>query len=266
MPNDRQPAVAGAFYPANPAVLGRQVDGLLAAAAAVPATQPAIHPKALIAPHAGYQYSGPIAASAFARLAPIAARIERVVLMGPAHRWPFRGLAYPGAERLLTPLGAVPVDRAALAGLADLAEVRCLDAAFEGEHCLEVELPFLQRVLRDFRVVPLLVGAAPHAAVAQVLERLWGGDETLIVVSSDLSHYLGYADAMQVDRETTRVIEHLADGSLDHRAACGATPVAALLLAARRHGLHVRTLDLRNSGDTAGPRDQVVGYGAYAVF
>ncbi|WP_295432859.1 AmmeMemoRadiSam system protein B [uncultured Thiodictyon sp.] len=260
---DRQPAVAGAFYPANPAVLGRQVDDLLAGVADSGA-QP--HPKALIAPHAGYQYSGPIAASAYAQLAPIAARIRRVVLLGPAHRLPFRGIAYPGADRLLTPLGAVGLDREALAGLADLPQVLRLDAAFDGEHCLEVQLPFLQRLLGDFRVVPLIVGAVETEAVAEVIDRLWGGDETLIVISSDLSHYHDYATATRLDRATTRAIEHLEPAALDHHAACGATPLAGLLVAARRRAMQVRTLDLRNSGDTAGPRDQVVGYGAYAVF
>ena len=260
---DRQPAVAGAFYPANPAVLGRRVDELLAGVAD-PGAQ--THPKALIAPHAGYQYSGPIAASAYAQLAPIAARIRRVVLLGPAHRLSFRGIAYPGADRLLTPLGAVDLDHEALAGLADLPQVQCLDAAFEGEHCLEVQLPFLQRLLHDVRVVPLIVGAVAPEAVAEVIERLWGGDETLILISSDLSHYHDYATATRLDRETTRAIEHLEPAALDHHAACGATPLAGLLVAARRRGMQVRTLDLRNSGDTAGPRDQVVGYGAYAVF
>ena len=259
---DRAPSVAGLFYPADPAVLRRQVETLMASVAPGPET----HPKALIAPHAGYQYSGPIAASAYAQLAPIASRIRRVVLLGPAHRLPFRGLAYPAADRLLTPLGAVKLDREALAGLSDLPQVKRLDAAFDGEHCLEVHLPFLQTLLGDFRVVPLIVGAVAPEAVADVLERLWGGDETLIVISSDLSHYLDYASAVRVDRDTTRAIEHLEPESLDHQGACGATPVAGLLLAARRRGLTVRTLDLRNSGDTAGPRDQVVGYGAYAVF
>jgi AmmeMemoRadiSam system protein B len=263
---DRQPAVAGAFYPANPAVLGRAVDTLLAGVEAQAQTQAQAAPKALIAPHAGYIYSGPIAATAYAQLAPIAGRIHRVVLLGPAHRLPFRGIAYPSADRLLTPLGPVNLDREALAGLADLPQVGCLDAAFDGEHCLEVQLPFLQRTLRDFRVVPLIVGSVQPQAVAEVIERLWGGDETLIVISSDLSHYLDYATASRIDRKTTRVIEHLEPESLDHQGACGATPIAGLLLAARHRGLQVRTLDLRNSGDTAGTRDQVVGYGAYVFF
>ncbi|HYN78291.1 MAG TPA: AmmeMemoRadiSam system protein B [Lamprocystis sp. (in: g-proteobacteria)] len=259
---DRKPAVAGQFYPADPITLRRQVDDLMATVNPAPQT----HPKALIAPHAGYPYSGPIAAAAYAQLAPIAARIRRVVLLGPAHRLPFRGLAYPAAGRLLTPLGAVDVDQTALAGLADLPQVQRLDAAFDGEHCLEVQLPFLQTLLTDFRVVPLIVGAVPVPAVAEVLERLWGADETLILISSDLSHYLDYAAAQRTDGATTRAIERLEPEALDHDGACGATPVAGLLLAARRRGLSVRTLDLRNSGDTAGPRDRVVGYGAYAVY
>lgn len=259
---DRAPAVAGAFYPANPVVLGRQIDAFLAGVK----DKAPIGPKALIVPHAGYIYSGPIAATAFAQLAPIASRIRRVVMLGPAHRLPFGGIAYPSADRLLTPLGPVTVDRSALAGLADLPQIRCLDAAFDGEHCLEVQFPFLLRTLIDFRVVPMIVGSAQPAAVSEVIERLWGGDETLIVISSDLSHYLDYETATRVDRETTRAIEHLEPESLDHHGACGATPIAGLLLAARRRGMQVRTLDLRNSGDTSGSRDQVVGYGAYAFL
>jgi hypothetical protein len=264
MNNDRQPAVAGLFYPANPETLRRQVESLMAAAEPRAEPQPLRDLKALVAPHAGYPYSGPVAASAYAQLAPIAARIHRVVLFGPAHRYAFHGIAYPDADRLLTPLGPVEVDRAALDAVADLPQVHRLDSAFEGEHCLEVQLPFLQVLLDDFRVVPFLAGDADPEDVAKLMARLWGGPETLVLVSSDLSHYLDYDSATRVDRRTTRAIEHLEPESLDHQAACGATPLCALLLEARRRGLGVRTLDLRNSGDTAGPRDRVVGYGAYA--
>jgi MEMO1 family protein len=262
MSSDRQPAVAGLFYPADPNTLRREVQSLMAGAAAhaIPDV------KALVAPHAGYQYSGPVAASAYAQLAPIAARIRRVILFGPAHRVYFRGIAYPDAERLLTPLGAVALDRQALVGLADLPEVHALDRAFTGEHCLEVQLPFLQSLLPDFRVVPLLVGDTTPEAAAEVMGRLWGGPETLILVSSDLSHYLDYETARRADLRTTHAIERLDPESLDHHAACGCTPLCGLLLQARRLGLSERTLDLRNSGDTAGPRDQVVGYGAYAFY
>jgi MEMO1 family protein len=259
---DRQPSVSGLFYPANPAALRRQVETLMAGAhARIPIGG---EPKALVVPHAGYEYSGPVAASAYARIAPIAARIRRVVLFGPAHRAAFRGIAYPVADRLLTPLGAVAVDREVLVSLSDLPQIHCVDRAFDGEHCLEVQLPFLQTLLRDFRVVPLLVGMAEPEQVAQVIDRLWGGAETLILVSSDLSHYLDYETAARLDRDTARAIERLEPQALDHESACGATPLCGLLLEARRRGLAATTLDLRSSGDTAGPRDRVVGYGAYA--
>jgi hypothetical protein len=190
--------------------------------------------------------------------------VERVVILAPAHRYPFRGLARSTAEAFRTPLGEVPVDAAALRSLDDLPQVHDLDAAFEGEHSLEVHLPFLQATLERFEIVPLLVGNASGAEVAEVLERLWGGEETLIVVSSDLSHYLDYDSARELDAETTRAIEALEPDALGFDNACGRVPVSGLLLAARRHRLRPTTLDLRNSGDTAGPRSQVVGYGAYA--
>lgn len=264
MSTDRQPAVAGLFYPADPETLAREVDALLAVADAglAPDTVP---PKALVCPHAGYVYSGPVAASAYARLAPLVGRIRRVVLLGPAHRLPFRGIAYPAAEGLRTPLGTVPVDRGSLAAIKDLPQVQGLDAAFDREHCLEVQLPFLQRVLGAFSVVPLIVGAARPGEVEAVLDRLWDGPETLILVSSDLSHYLDYETGRRLDRQTSAAIEALDPDALDHERACGATPLAGLLLAARRRGLGCARLDLRSSGDTAGPRDQVVGYGAYAL-
>ncbi len=261
MNTDRDPTVAGLFYPADRKALRRRIQSLLEAAA----PEPIAGLKALIAPHAGYQYSGPIAATAYAALAPIADRITRVVLLGPAHRMGFTGLAYPEAERLLTPLGPVTVDREALESLSDLPCVHRNDPPFDGEHCLEVQLPFLQTLLREFRLVPLLVGDAAPDDVAEVLRRLWGGDETLIVVSSDLSHYLDYDTAARLDRATTLAIERLEPEALDHRRACGCTPLRGLLIEARRRGLSAHTLDVRSSGDTAGPRDHVVGYGAYAI-
>jgi len=254
----RHPAVAGMFYPADARSLRADVDAYLAAAAE-PEGPP---PKALIAPHAGYVYSGPVAAYAYRCLQPVADRITRVVALAPAHRLPFYGLALPRAEEFLTPLGRIPVDRAALRSVADLPQVQDLDAAFDGEHALEVHLPFLQEVLPRFSLVPFIVGEVTAEQVAEVLERLWGGEETLIVVSSDLSHYLDYATAQARDAHTTGLIEAL-DPSVGYHDACGRNPVNGLLLAARRHGLTARTVDLRNSGDTAGPRDRVVGYGAY---
>jgi AmmeMemoRadiSam system protein B len=263
VPKIRQPSVAGLFYPADPEGLAREVRGFLAAAGGPDPAQPT--PKAIIVPHAGYVYSGPVAGWAYAQVAGLAGRINRVVLLGPAHRVALSGLAYSRAETFLTPLGAVQVDRAALAALADLPQVRELDAPFEGEHCLEVQLPFLQLTLGTFSLVPLLVGDADGAEVAEVLARLWGGDETLIVISSDLSHYMDYASAMALDARTSRAIEDLRPEAIGYHQACGRIPVAGLLQEARRRGLHARTLDLRNSGDTAGPKDRVVGYGAYAV-
>ena len=259
MQNVQYPAVAGMFYPADEEELHSDVRRFLADAAPV-RNQP---PKALIAPHAGYVYSGPVAGSAYAQLGPVADRITRVVILAPSHRMAFRGLAHASATLFRTPLGDIEVDQDALTEIADMPQVQRLDAAFEGEHSIEVHLPFLQEVLTRFKVVPLLVSDADPVQVEEVLERLWGGDETLIVISSDLSHYLDYDSARTMDREATRAIESLDPELLTHHHACGKTPVSGLLLAARHHHLAAHTLDLRNSGDTAGPRNQVVGYGAY---
>lgn len=255
----RQPAVAGLFYPAKASELRRMTGDMLASAAAA-----GIVPKALIAPHAGYIYSGPIAASGYARLLPARARIRRVVLLGPSHRVPLYGLAASSASDFATPLGTVPIDQAALAMLSDLPQVSVLDAAHAMEHSLEVQLPFLQTVLDRFRLVPLVLGEASAGEVAEVLERLWGGPETLIVISSDLSHYYDYATAQRMDRATCQAIEALHEQDIGFEQACGRVPLGGLLATARAHRLEVETLDLRNSGDTAGPRDQVVGYGSWA--
>jgi AmmeMemoRadiSam system protein B len=262
MPLLRRPCVAGLFYPDDPDQLRSQVRAYIEAAGA--RAEEHAPPKALIAPHAGFVYSGPIAGSAYAGIAGSADRIKRVVLLGPAHRLPFRGLAFSTAERFATPLGEIPVDRAALDAITGLPQVRELDAAFDGEHCLEVQLPFLQVLLADFRLVPMLVGDADGAEVAEVLERLWGGAETLIVISSDLSHYLDYASARETDRRTAEAICGLQADAIGGEQACGRVLIAGLLQQALRHHLHAHQLDLRNSGDTAGPRDRVVGYGAYA--
>lgn len=262
MPNVRPPAVAGSFYPAEPGVLARMVDELLAAA-----DRPhhaTIAPKALIAPHAGYVYSGPTAAAAYSQLLNGRNRIRRVVLLGPVHRVPVHGLALPGVEAFATPLGNVPVDQAAIAQVQHLRQVITSAAAHQLEHSLEVHLPFLQRVLQDFTLVPFAVGDTSREEVAEVLDVLWGGDETLIVVSSDLSHHLPYDNARTVDAQTaSRMLDLRSDIDPDH--ACGGTPVNGLLLAAHRRKMKVRLLDLRNSGDTAGGRERVVGYGSFAV-
>ncbi|MCL4316259.1 MAG: AmmeMemoRadiSam system protein B [Gammaproteobacteria bacterium] len=263
MSDIRPPAVAGRFYPAEPARLAREVDDLLSAAAAT--DEPV--PKVLLAPHAGYVYSGPVAASAYARLKPAAAaRIKRVVLFGPAHRVFVRGLALPETAAFATPLGAVAVEQEALEVMAGLPQVKVSAAAHAWEHSLEVQLPFLQRILDDISIVPLAVGECSADEVAEVLECLWGGPETLIIISSDLSHYLPYSAAQQTDQETAAQILALGLKPLSHEQACGATPLNGLLQVARMRGLRARLLDLRNSGDTAGPRDQVVGYSAFAFY
>jgi MEMO1 family protein len=254
----RPAAVAGSFYAGHPQRLRATVADLLTAA---PASAGA-SPKALIAPHAGYIYSGGVAAAAFATLRGSAA-ITRVVLIGPAHYVAVRGIAVPTADAFETPLGRVPVDRDALSAIADLPFVVEADAAHAPEHALEVELPFLQTLLGSFALVPLLVGDADPRQVAQVLGRLWGEPDTLIVVSSDLSHYHDYDTARQLDAATAAVIERGEWRSLGPDRACGFLAVAGLLVEGDRRGLAPRRLALCNSGDTAGPRDRVVGYGAW---
>ena len=255
----REAAVAGQFYPGSAAELDATVRNFLDHAEA--GQDPV--PKAIIAPHAGYVYSGAVAATAYARLAPAAATIKRVVLLGPCHRVAVRGLALSGAGVFRTPLGDIPVDKDAGARILDLPEVQVFDPTHELEHSLEVHLPFLQSVLDDFTLVPLVVGEASPGTVADVLEALWGGPETLIVISTDLSHYLDYESAQALDGATCRAIETLDAGAISPDGACGRFPVGGLLEAAKRKGMTVATLDLRNSGDTAGPKDRVVGYGAW---
>jgi AmmeMemoRadiSam system protein B len=256
----RPAAVAGRFYPGDAGEL-REVVGALLAQAPAP-DGPA--PKAIIAPHAGYPFSGPVAASAYARLIPAREQIKRVVMFGPAHFVPVKGLAATSAAGLATPLGIVPVDAEAIGRLQSLPQVALRDEAHAREHSLEVHLPFLQTVLADFSVVPLVVGDATPDEVREVMELLWGGPETCIVVSSDLSHFYDSPTAQEKDRATAAAIEALAPSGIAKDQACGRISIQALLEAAQRRGLRARTLDLRNSGEIAGPRDRVVGYGAFA--
>ena len=257
----REPAVAGHFYPEDREELASIVDRFLA-----DAPDCHIRPKAIIAPHAGYQYSGPVAGRAFDAVKAVASRIQRVVLLGPSHQIAFSGLAVSGADAFQTPLGAVPLDRAAIEDLLVMDQVVELNEAHVMEHSLEVELPFLQESLGAFQLIPLVVGDATYKEVSEVLDVLWGGDETLIVVSSDLSHYLGYQRARELDEATRQAIEALRPEDLTTAQACGRVCIGGLLLSARKRGMHVTTLGMRNSGDTAGPTDRVVGYGAYAVY
>ena len=255
----RPPACAGRFYPADPTELLQTVKNLLASAK----TPDGPAPKAIIAPHAGYDYSGPVAASAYALLQSARDSIKRVVLIGPAHYAEFDGLATSSADAFSTPLGTVSLDKNAIVQLRFLPQVKVFDQAHEPEHCLEVHLPFLQTVLDQFALVPLLVGNAAEEAVADVLAALWDGPETRIVVSSDLSHYFDYPTAGTLDQTTARAIEALQAEELDGDQACGFRPILGLLHLARARGLRSSCIDLRNSGDTAGRRDRVVGYGAF---
>lgn len=257
----RRPAVAGTFYPGDVATLNAELTEMLDQVGE-DAPAPAF-PKVVIVPHAGYIYSGPVAASAYDRLRPARGIVTRVVLLGPVHRVPVRGLALPGAVAFDTPLGRIPIDGQAVARIRDLEQVIESPQAHALEHSLEVQLPFLQRVLGEFSLLPLVVGDATAEEVAQVLERLWGGPETVIVISSDLSHYLPYDDARKIDGITAKAILGF-DAGISHQQACGATPVTGALIAAKKRGLSPQLLDLRNSGDTAGGRGRVVGYASFA--
>ncbi len=258
-PRIRTPAVAGRFYPGDAGTLSQQVAALLGA---VPDAAPP--PKALIVPHAGYVYSGPVAASAYALLRGCRRALERVVLLGPSHHVPLRCMAVPSVDAFDTPLGRVPLDRAAVAALAAMEHVRVWDAPHEMDHALEVQLPFLQAQLGDFALVPLAVGPCAPARVAAVLDAVWGGPETLVVVSTDMSHFHRYEQARAIDRDTAAAILRR-ETSLSGEQACGCHAVNGLLHAARERGLEVELLDQRNSGDTAGDRARVVGYASFAL-
>ncbi|MGY8991145.1 MAG: AmmeMemoRadiSam system protein B [Rhodospirillales bacterium] len=259
----RPPAVAGTFYPGSSLELASTVRRLLEDAGDNAGDEIGPIPKAIIAPHAGYIYSGPIAASVYARLKPLHGKIKRVVLLGPCHRVAVQGLALSSADSFETPLGMVPIDKEASQAISGMPNVRIFDASHAEEHSLEVNLPFLQEVLGSFKLVPIAVGNAEPKDVAAVIDRLWGGPETLIVVSSDLSHFLDYETANQLDRKTCQAIEAFDHAQIGRDQACGRIPVGGLLELAKRRNLSITTLDVRNSGDTAGSRDRVVGYGAW---
>ena len=259
----RLAAVAGAFYPADVGVLREEIARSNAGAMVRPSDAPV--PKALVVPHAGYIYSGPIAASAYLRVAPAAGRIRRVVLLGPSHRVPLRGIGVSSADAFATPLGLVRIDAEGRDRVLTAPDVTVNDAAHELEHSLEVQLPFLQTVLDHFTLVPLVVGDATADLVVTALDLCWGGPETLVVVSTDLSHYHRYADAVGLDARTAAAIVARRVAEIGDRDACGARPLRGLLRAAEERCLTVEQLDLRNSGDTAGDRGRVVGYGAFAL-
>ena len=259
--NVRPAAVAGMFYPDSAAALSDELARLFSTVA----PQAARRPKAIIAPHAGYIYSGTTAAHVYAPIAALRGTIRRIVLLGPTHRVAVDGLALPTSTAFATPLGVVPLDLPAMEVIRDMPQIVVSQTAHAQEHALEVQIPFLQYTLGDFSLLPLAVGRASPEQVSAVIERLWGGDETLIVVSSDLSHYLPYEQARQLDAQTAHTILAL-DPAVDHRQACGATAINGLLLAARQHGLRAVLITQCNSGDTAGDRSRVVGYGAFAFY
>lgn len=258
----RPPAVAGVFYPGDAQALLGEIDELLEGVESLDVQFG--HPKVLIVPHAGYIYSGSTAAQAYSELIPARGLVKRVVLLGPIHRVAVRGLALPGVDEFATPLGRIRLDADAVRSVHDLPQVVTSAPAHAMEHSLEVQLPFLQRVLGDFSLVPFAVGDATSAQVAEVLERLWGGPETLIVISTDLSHYHEYETAQRIDTDTAERISRL-EPSLKHQQACGATPLNGLLGLAKEKGLSIRRLAVCNSGDTAGGRGRVVGYSAFAL-
>ncbi len=256
-----EPVVAWTFYPGSSVELKRTVEELLAA---VQTDVPV--PKAIIAPHAGYVYSGSIAASAYVCLAKAKNQIKRVILLGPSHRYPLRGLAVHSAEIFSTPLGNIAIDRDSIDQILQLPQVNQIDEAFMQEHSLEVQLPFLQCTLNKFQLVPIVVGMATNEQVADVIKMLWNGLSTLVVISSDLSHYQSYAVARQLDQLTANAIVALQPESVSSELACGGTAIRGLLEVAKEKQLTAKIIDLRNSGDTSGQMDQVVGYGAFHLL
>lgn len=261
MSNIRQTAVAGLFYPGNPSELENTVDAFLKNA-----NQPKVTPKAIIAPHAGYIYSGQIAAQAYKTLEPIKHRIKRVILAGPSHRVPFYGCALSSADFFETPLGKIPVDKLANQELINRRLAKEMDTAHALEHSLEVHLPFLQKVLNDFMLVPIVVGEADAEEVVSLFDFFWNNDENFFVISSDLSHFHSYAEAQLLDQNTSESILHFDSEHIGPAQACGCRPVNGLLNLAKKYHLSVVMLDQKNSGDTAGDKNRVVGYGAYAFY
>jgi AmmeMemoRadiSam system protein B/AmmeMemoRadiSam system protein A len=257
----RPPAVAGSFYPRDVNQLSNMLDEFLGKK-----NTNITAPKAIIAPHAGYIYSGEIAGSVYSTLAELRDQISRVILLGPAHRMYVEGIALASSTHFATPLGNVEIDTQAMLLLKKYPFVKYIDAAHEQEHSLEVHIPFLQKILNNFKLIPLLVGDTKPEQVATILEALWGDDETLIVVSSDLSHFLDYATALKKDSNTTHLIKNFDYEKIGPHEACGCMPIRGLLKLAQQKNMSIETLDLRNSGDTAGTKDRVVGYGAYALF
>jgi AmmeMemoRadiSam system protein B len=260
MNNIRLPVVAGSFYPEQPEILKAMISEYLQQVA------PALKvPQAIIVPHAGYIYSGEIAASAYTRLQSRQSSIKHVVLLGPSHKVGFTGLALSHADAFRTPLGDIPLDAEAIASIIHFPFVEYREQAHLLEHSLEVQLPFLQMTLDSFKLLPIVAGDCPAELIEELLELFYGQDDTLIVISSDLSHFHDYQTAQRLDKQTSRLIEQLEYQLLDYDSACGRVPVSGLMALAKKKSLQIETIDLRNSGDTAGNKSRVVGYGAYVI-
>ncbi|AXO16807.1 AmmeMemoRadiSam system protein B [Thalassospira indica] len=265
----RPPAVAGTFYPADADLLRSEIDGLLDAALHSDAVSGSAIPKAIIVPHAGLMFSGSLAALGFATVRALRNTVKRIVIIGPAHRMAFQGIALARADQFATPLGSMRCDLPALQSALSLPHVQMLDEAHTLEHGLEIELPFIQRLFgegADIGIVPLLVSRCSPRQVHEVIEKLWGGPETLIVISSDLSHFHDYDTAQRMDNRTRAMIENFDAENIDTSDACGALPVAGMLMAARNRAMKIKTLGMRNSGDVTGDKSRVVGYGAWAIY
>lgn len=261
MKHIRPPAVAGLFYPSDKLLLKDDIHKLLNHVTA----EQINNPKAIVVPHAGYIYSGAIAASAYNQIIPYKNKIKRVVLLGPSHRVAFTGLAVPESDVFNTPLGNIQIDKNAIQLISDLPQVIVSDEAHREEHSLEVQLPFLQEVLEDFTLIPLVVGDAERYEVAEVINKLWGDEHTLIVISSDLSHYHNYNEAKKLDHATSDAIINLKPDLIGYEDACGRNGLKGLMTVVEEKALSIDILDLRNSGDTAGDKNRVVGYGAYVI-
>jgi len=258
----RPAAVAGMFYAADPQQLSSDVHHYLSQVRA----ETNLIPKAIIAPHAGHMYSGPVAASAYKLLEPFANKFKQVILLGPSHRVAFSGIATPDTDYFETPLGRIKINTLFCEKAEQLGFVQKNKLAHKDEHSLEVHLPFLQTLLSDFELTPFVVGDCNRDNVAKLLELFWGNNDTLFVISTDLSHFHNYEHATQQDLLTSNAIEALQPENIHYEDACGRNPLNGLLTQANQHRLNIKLLDLRNSGDTAGDKNRVVGYGAYVVY
>ena len=258
----KQADVAGMFYPGEEASLRQMVDGFIQKALSFD-----LRPRAIIAPHAGYIYSGSIAGTAYKTIAAVRDQIENVIIMSPAHRFYLRGIALHMADAFATPLGNIPVNIGIVKKIKQFSSVQWEERSFIQEHGLETHLPFIQRAFKPgIKIVPMIVGECQESEVAEILESVWEDPRNFVIISSDLSHFHSYADAKKLDRNTVDLIQNLDSQSLDTEFACGHYPICGLLNLARNRKLKIKALDIRSSGDTAGSKESVVGYGSFAVY